>query len=130
MKSYNDVIISARKRGNNKKKKDIDEEIIDDTNTRELVGKDLGKDEDSVDDIYVEYLNDEKIQNDNVIVQRSAEEAKALAEFRSTIEWEKINNTLFGLAGNSQSQARAGGRVRTSPVPLSHLLASWAAHKA
>ena len=45
VKSYNDVIIAGRKRGNNKKKKDIDEEFIDDTNTRKLVGgKDVGKD--------------------------------------------------------------------------------------
>ena len=95
MKSYNDVIIVGRKRGNNKKKKDIDEELIDDTNTTKVEGKDVRKDIDSVDNIHVEYLNDEKIQNDNVIVQRSAEDAEVLAEFRSNNEWEKINMAVY-----------------------------------
>ena len=57
--------------------------------------------EEDVGDIAVEYLSDEKIQNDNIFVERPANLATEMELFRSNDEWEKVDKACYDPASLS-----------------------------
>ena len=63
-------------------------------NPKKRKAKEVENEED-VGDIAVEYLSDEKIQNDNIIVERPANIAKEIELFRSNDEWGKIDKACY-----------------------------------
>lgn len=59
------------------------------------------EDQEDVGDIVVEYLSDEKIQNDNIIVERPANLATEMERFRSNDEWGKVDKACYDPASLS-----------------------------